>query len=118
KLENKYNGMEIEDYEVKNDIDLSEPVTESYKFTLGSQADVIGDKLYFSPLFFLKSSENPFKLEKREFPIDFGFPSETSYRIIINLPEGYKVESLPAPLALMMPDNLAEFRYNVTGNDK
>jgi Domain of Unknown Function with PDB structure (DUF3857) len=118
KIENDYNGMEIDGYEVKNDTELSEPVTESYKFSLESQADVIGDKLYFSPLFFLRSSENPFKLEKREFPVDFGFPSETSYRIIINLPEGYKVESLPEPIALMMPDNLAEFRYNVTGNGK
>src|SRR5690606_21682067 len=39
-LENKYNGMEISNYEVKNDYNLSEPITESYKFSLQSQADV------------------------------------------------------------------------------
>lgn len=118
KLENKYKGIDIEDYEVINDINLSEPITETYKFTLENQADVIGDKIYFSPMFFLKTSENPFKLEKREFPVDFGFPSDTSYRILINIPEGYKVESLPEPIALVMPDNLAEFSYNIVDNGK
>ncbi|WP_100614321.1 DUF3857 domain-containing protein [Confluentibacter citreus] len=117
-LENKYKGMEISDYEVKNDYDLSEPITETYKFSLESQADVIGDKLYFSPMLFLKTNENPFKLEKREFPVDFGSPHETSYRIIINLPEGYKIESMPEASALMMPDNLAEFKYYLSGNEK
>ncbi|MGE5944657.1 MAG: DUF3857 domain-containing protein [Flavobacteriales bacterium] len=117
-LENKYKGMEISDYEVKNDYDLSEPITETYKFSLESQADVIGDKLYFSPLFFLKTNENPFKLEKREFPVDFGSPSEIAYRILINLPEGYKIESMPHPAVVIMPDNLAEFKYNVSGNEK
>ncbi len=117
-LENKYNGMEISDFEVKSDYDLSQPITESYKFLLESQADIIGNKLYFSPMLFLKTNENPFKLDKREFPVDFGYPSETAYRILINIPEGYKVESMPEPTGLMMPDNLAEFKYNVSGNEK
>ncbi|PKQ46475.1 DUF3857 domain-containing protein [Confluentibacter flavum] len=117
-LENKYNGMEVSDYEVVNDYNLSEPITESYKFSLESQADVIGDKLYFSPMFFLKTNENPFKLEKREFPVDFGYPSEIAFRILINLPEGYKIENMPEPAAVIMPDNLAEFKYFVSGNEK
>ncbi len=118
KLENKYGGLEISDYTVKNENDLSEPIQESFKFVKESQADIIGDKLYFSPLFFLATDENPFKLDKREFAVDFGYPSNTSLRIILNLPEGYKIESLPEPEAFMMPDNLGLFRYNITGNDK
>lgn len=118
KLENRYNGIEVSDYEVKNENDLFEDVMESYKFLKENQVDIIGDKLYFSPMFFLKTVENPFKLEKREFPVDFGYPSTTSFRIIINLPEGYKLESLPEPQVLMMPDGLGVFKYNITGNDK
>jgi hypothetical protein len=116
-LENKYSGMEISDFEVKNDYDLSKPIIESYKFLMKSQADVIGDKLYFSPMVFLKTKENPFKLEKREFPVDFGYPSETLYRVIIKLPEGYKIESVPEPSVILMPDDLGEFKYTVSGND-
>ncbi|WP_370478615.1 DUF3857 domain-containing protein [Tamlana flava] len=112
-LENKYGGMEIEEFSVKNENDLSKPVMESYKFSMESQADVIDDKIYFSPLFFLRSKENPFKLEKREFPIDFSYPSSTKYMVIVNLPEGYKVESIPEPAAMVLPENLGSFKYNL-----
>ncbi|MEN3324642.1 DUF3857 domain-containing protein [Mariniflexile soesokkakense] len=113
KLENRYSGMEISDFEVKNDTDVSKPVMESFKFTLESQADIIGDKMYFSPLFFLKTKESPFKLEKREFPVDFGYPLNNRYMVTVNLPEGYKVESIPEPFALGLPDNLGSYKYNI-----
>ncbi len=114
-LENKYKGIEISDFEVKNENDLSKPVIESYKFVKESQADIIGDKMYFSPLFFFKVDENPFKLNRREYPVDFGYPSETAYRININIPEGYKIEELPESGVFALPDNLGTFKYNVSG---
>lgn len=113
KLENKYNGIEILDLEVKNDSDVSKPIVEDYKFIKESQVDVIGEKIYFSPLFFLKTVENPFKLEKREFPVDFGFPSENKYMITLILPEGYKLEALPQSYSFALPDNLAIYKYNI-----
>lgn len=116
KLENKYKGLEVSDYEVKNDLELNKPIAESYSFQKESQADIIGDKIYFSPLFFFKTDENPFKLENREFPVDFGYPSVTSYRININTPEGYKIESVPESLAIGLPDNLGSFKYKVVGS--
>ncbi|SFZ90977.1 protein of unknown function [Flaviramulus basaltis] len=114
KLENKYGGLEISEFMVTNAKDLSKPVAETYKFVKESQADIIGDKIYFSPLFFMATKENPFKLEKREFPVDFGYPSESVYRVIINLPEGYAVESLPETTAMALPDNLGTFKYEIS----
>ncbi len=113
KLENKYNGLEISDFKVTNTLDLSKPVIESYKFVKESQADIIGDKIYVSPLFFLATLENPFKLETREFPVDFGYPSIEEQRIVVNLPEGYAVESIPESKAISLPDNLGTFKYNL-----
>ena len=116
KLENRFEGIEVTDFKVTNAVELSKPIMESYKFAKESQADIIGDRIYFSPLFHLRTTENPFKLEKREFPVDFGYPSKIVYRITINLPKGYKIESLPEPIVMMLPDNLGEFRYNLSGN--
>ncbi|TWO33380.1 DUF3857 domain-containing protein [Seonamhaeicola sediminis] len=118
KLENRYNGIEISDYTVKNDMDLSKPIQESYKFNKESQVDIIGEKMYFSPLFHLRTKENPFKLEKREFPVDFGYPSLTSFRVILSIPEGYKIESTPESVALALPDNLGSFSYMVKGGGR
>ena len=115
-LENKYGGMEISDFEVINDSDVMTPISESYSFIKDRQVDMIGDRLYFSPLFFLKTAENPFKLEKRDFPVDFGYASATKFFINIKIPTGYKVESAPEPYSIKMPDDLGIFKYNVSVN--
>lgn len=116
KLENKYGGIEINDFEVKNSKDLSKPTMESYTFFKESQADIIANKMYILPLFFLKTIENPFKLEKREIPVDFGYPRSTKYMINIVLPKGYKVETLPEPKGLALTDNLGSYSYNISVN--
>ena len=113
-LENKYDGLEVSDFDITYLEDLTIPIVEIYKFAIDSQADIIGDKIYFSPLFFLKSKENPFKLEKREFPVDFGYPSTSLYRLTISLPEGYKVESLPKAEVFVLPEKIGVFKYNLT----
>lgn len=116
-IENKYNDMEVSDFSVQNDRDSSKPVVESFKFSLESQADIINDKIYFSPLFFLKLSENPFKLEKREFPVDYGYATSNRYMVNIDLPQGYIVEVIPEPMAMVLPDNLGVFKYNIFASD-
>lgn len=116
KLENKYNGLEVSEFKVANADELSKPIMESYKLFKESQADIIGDKIYFSPMFHLKTTVNPFKLEEREFPVDFGYPSSSVYRISVNLPEGYQVETTPEPKVIALPDNLGTFKYNISFN--
>lgn len=113
KLENKMGGIEITDFEVANKDDLSESILESYGFKQENGVEIIGNRLYFSPLFFLGIKENPFKLEKREFPVDFAYPSETKYRIGVSLPEGYTIETLPEPTRIKLPDDLGDFMFNI-----
>ncbi|UOB18830.1 DUF3857 domain-containing protein [Abyssalbus ytuae] len=115
-LENNFGGIEIEEYEIKNVEDLSKPITESYAFIRENAYDAIGDKLYVSPLLFLAMDKNPFKLDKREYPVDFSFPRTVRYLVNIQLPEGYKVETLPEGSAVMLPDNLGAFKYNIANN--
>ncbi|WP_136481686.1 transglutaminase-like domain-containing protein [Cognatitamlana onchidii] len=117
-LESKYGDLEVSDFSVKNENDLTKPVMQSYKFIKEAQADVVGDKLYFSPMFYFKIDENPFKLENRDYPIDFGYPTKNVYKIIINIPEGYKIDELPEGTAVVLPDNLGAFKYNLKGNGR
>ena len=114
KLESKYEGLEVSDFELTNFDDLTKPIVEIYKFAIESQADIIGDKIYFSPLFFLKTKEDPFKLKKREFPVDFGYPSTSLYRVTISLPEGYIIESIPKSEAFALPENFGLFSYKIS----
>lgn len=114
RLENSIGDIEIDEHIVKNLKKIGKPVLESYSFTKEAQAEVIGDKLYFSPLFFLATSENIFKTEKRVYPVDFGYPWKRKIMMSIQLPAGYEVESLPEATAVQLPDNLGTYSFNIS----
>lgn len=118
KMQNRNGGIEISDFTVKNEMDLAKPVMESYKFKKENQFELIGDKMYISPMFFMAIKENPFKLEKRDFAVNFSYPTSSKYNITIKIPEGYKVESTPEPKILQLPEGLGEFKYNIAASDK
>jgi hypothetical protein len=115
-LENKYK-IEISDYVRDNMEDLTKPVSETYSFKGDKIIEVVEGKIYMAPLLFLSKNQNPFKLEKRDFPIDFGYPKKETYSINLNIPEGYIVESLPKPLRVATPDGLESFYYNYQESD-
>jgi ABC-type proline/glycine betaine transport system substrate-binding protein len=91
---------------------------ESYSFSGNDLCEVIGGKIYVSPMLFFTESQNPFKQEIREYPVDFGYPFVDKYNITIQIPEGFAVETLPSPAIISMQDNLGSFKFNIanTGN--
>lgn len=116
KLENKYGGMEITDYGIKNKKTVGKPVMESFAFNLEGQADVIGDNIYFAPMFHLALTENPFKQEERNYPIDFTYPWQEKYVMNITLPEGYRLTSKPENMNMALIDKLGGFKYQIIDN--
>jgi hypothetical protein len=112
-LEKSYSGIEINDYNVLNLKELNKPVGDDYSFAHNTIADVIGDKLYFSPMLHFTEKENPFTADKREYPIDFMFPHQSKYVVGIKIPEGYVLESLPRSVTYLMEENIGSFKYNI-----
>ncbi|KGL58830.1 DUF3857 domain-containing protein [Polaribacter sp. Hel1_85] len=112
KLEEKY-SIEIEDYKVINKEKVSLPIIRNVKFLSEDLIEEINGKIYVEPLLFLTTHNNPFKLKDRKFPVDFATPWKDVNRVAISIPEGYKVEKLPEPLAIGLPDNLGVFKYQV-----
>ncbi|WP_304201275.1 DUF3857 domain-containing protein [Flavobacterium alvei] len=115
-LENKNNKIEISDYARENDLDLSKPISEVFSFKDTKSVEIINDKIYISPLLFLAYKENPFKQEVREYPVDFGYPSVEKINVSIEIPEGYVVESLPAPLNIATAENVGSFVFNIASS--
>ncbi len=112
-LENTYNGMEISGYKLENKDDITKPIVETFSFSKENACDRIADKVYLSPMLFFATEENPFKLDNREYPIDFSYPWADKYIINIRIPSGYKTEILPEPSRVMLPDNLGSFLFNI-----
>ncbi len=117
KLENQNNKIEISEYSKTNEKDILLPIIETYSFTGNNLCEVIGGKIYVSPMLFFANRENPFKQEVREYPVDFGFPFTDKYNVTLQIPEGFMVETLPAPVVINMQDNLGSFKFNIAGND-
>ena len=117
KLEKNYNNIEISEYSVINIDSLQNPITEMFSFKGANSVEIIGGKMYFSPLFFFAENNNPFKREKREYPVDFVYPTEDKYIFSINIPEGYTIESLPKPISLSMNENIANLKFLITNSD-
>ncbi len=113
-LEENFQGIEIHDLAFAEMENVYKPVSTEYEFDSMDQLEEIGGKLYFSPMFHLTTSENPFKSEERKYPVDFIYPREQVYSFTVNIPDGYEVESLPENLKIAMIDNAGEFVYQIT----
>ena len=118
RIEKRYDGTEISEFDLQNENELVKPVIEGFTFINDNAVEIIGDKMYFSPLLFFAITENPFKQETREYPVDFVFPNQDKYNISLTIPDGYVVETLPQTKALSMPENLASFKYIISNNGK
>ncbi|EJL59499.1 DUF3857 domain-containing protein [Flavobacterium sp. CF136] len=117
KLENDNNKIEISEYSRTNEKDILLPIIETYSFTGNNLCELIGGKIYVSPMLFFTNDKNPFTQEVREYPVDFGFPYSDRYNITIQIPEGFTVETLPTPTVLTMEDNLGTFKFNIAVNE-
>jgi len=117
-LEKDKGDIEISELNVESIKDATQPIKVNYVYELTDGIDEVGDKIYFSPLLFLAIKENPFKLEERQYPIDFVIPQSDKYYINIKLPENYVVESLPESEAVEFADANAKFTYLVRQNGK
>ena len=117
RLEKKYKGLEVEAYEMTNKTDLNQPIIESYGFKNNNNIEIIGDKMYFSPLLFFAMTENFFKQDNREYPIDFAYPNQARFIMNITIPDGYVVETLPQSVSIPMSDNGAALKYMVANTD-
>lgn len=116
-LENKYNNIEIEKVRLNNTKKIDKPFIVSSKFTLINGVELINDKVYFSPLFFLQKLENEFKSEKRNLPIDFGFPWGIAYEINIDIPKEYKTENIPENIIIKLENTKGFFSYKTLVHD-
>ena len=116
-LEKKHSGLEIVSYELKNDKQVYEPVILDYAFKNKNVAEIIGNKIFFSPMLFFAKNQNPFTQETRSYPIDFTYPYQDKYVIVINIPDGYSVESIPKEETFNLDNDLGSFSYKISVNE-
>ncbi len=104
---------EITKSEITNAKEINLPLKESYELTVNEHVVSTPDALYFNPIVLDRMDINPFRLETREYPVDYGNAFERIYTCRISIPEGYVVDELPKSKILTLPENSAKFTYSV-----
>lgn len=94
-------------------LNLDQMFTDTIQFKIEEAAMSTGDHLYFSPILFSNFSENPFKLQQRNYPVNFPYPIREQHNITIQLPPGYSVEELPKNVRTSLPGKGGSFIYAI-----
>jgi hypothetical protein len=111
-------AWEIEKSDFQNIKESDQNAKEIHELTIREHSTVAGDIIYVNPFVTSQMTSNPFKLDKREYPVDFGSPLEKIYMCKLTLPDGFVADEIPQSKVLMLPGNAAKYMYNVvqTGN--
>lgn len=102
-------GFKITSYE-KNE-ERSDDRTVAQRFGFEIEEILQGDMIYFNPFLIRFFNENPFLLEERNYPIDFGYRRHYRYQINMTLPEGYTVHELPEEQAVKLGESVAVLKF-------
>ncbi|MGZ3944973.1 MAG: transglutaminase domain-containing protein, partial [Mucilaginibacter sp.] len=104
--------------DIQNIDSLDMPVEESFDVELNLFNNMNHDKLSFNPVLMDQLKTNPFKLAERDYPVDWGMPSDDRYIITIHVPDQYTIENPPQNLSFGMPNQGGRFvtDYQSDGN--
>ncbi len=124
----KYNSIEdyIEDKEEKGDllyddytvenrnkIDKGTIVKEKFKLEDNIEGVVKENRILFNPIIIGRISKNPFKLDQRTYPVDYGLPTSIKTSYSINIPDGYELAKKYKPVKLTLPSNMGYYVYSL-----
>ncbi|WP_374948139.1 DUF3857 domain-containing protein [Mucilaginibacter sp.] len=88
---------------------LDMPLREEYEVEIDAFDNINHARLAINPFLFDRITNNPFKLEERNYPVDWGMPSKYWYEVTLHLPEGYSVDSSPQTQAIALPNQGGKF---------
>lgn len=94
--------------------DLQSPLSVKLDFRQEAAFPVNNDYIYVKPILDFLMKENPFKAEKRTFPISFTFPMKANYVVNLEIPSNYSLEEIPKTERISLPDNLGNITFSCT----
>jgi hypothetical protein len=109
-------AWEVKSTTIENAKEIQSNFTQEHELVISENMVVAGDIIYLDPFILTSQKENPFKSEKREYPVDFGSPMEQTFHLKLTVPENYVVDELPQSKVISLPENAARFTYNVAHN--
>lgn len=108
------NGWTASKSEYQNLKQFDKTANQIHVITLPDHASMAGDAIYLNPIIANQIKQNPFKQDKRVYPIDYGVPTEEIYMCKIVIPDGFEVDEIPQSKVLALPQNGGRYLYNIS----
>jgi hypothetical protein len=112
--ESDYQGLTIINSKLTGLDSIYKPMCENYDVKIKNRITKVGNQLYLYPLLFEQITENPFKSEVRQCPVDFIYPTELTFLCKYTFPDNFKIIELPKSTVLKLPDNSLNMQYQVS----
>lgn len=115
KFESEDEGLTLDSLKVTNLDNINKGVILKADLTDTDFIEGSADMVYIPTIIEPFLSSNPFKLEKREYPVEFDTSTNEKYTCNLSIPEGYQIAEIPKPVAIANQDKSIIFKYQVVG---
>jgi len=102
--------FEITSYKTVEERSTKSKVVERFQFELN--AILKADMVYFNPFLIRFFEKNPFRLEERNYPVDFGYKRNYTYQINVAIPKGYQVLELPKKQLVNLGEKMVKLKFH------
>lgn len=116
-IQKDFPDADINEYSAKKPEENTTAFQDQIDISIPDYAETNGDFLYINPMLNEAYDENPFKMEKRDYPVEIPYPFSENYIFNMTIPEGYVVESLPKSAAIVVDGKSALFNYTIAEKD-
>lgn len=103
--------FEVSKYKNMNVNTLDKPLKEVYEFDIETEPSSSGG-LLINPFLYGAIKENPFKLDDRQYAVDYGYTRKYITTFSIKIPDTYSIKRIPQKQAINMPNKSASLIIN------
>lgn len=103
-MDEKMPRIKILSSDIKNIDSLENPLVETFEVEIDAYDNLNKQQILFNPYFMDPVRENPFKLNNRSYPVDWGAPSDTRVNVVLEYPESFEMVTKPGNIGLALPD--------------
>lgn len=109
--------INMSNHEVQVTAKNSEVISETFHIERKNNG-AVNDMVYLNPFIYKFFEENPFKLQQRTYPIDFGYKKSYLYSVQLDLGDTYEIVEIPEEILQRLPNDGGDFILKTTVNDQ
>jgi len=112
-IEENNQGLIVENLEIFNLKDTEKALQKKLDVEIVDKVEDTGNLIYLNPMLYEQTKKNPFTLEERKYPVDYGHAYDETYTVEISLPEGCCLESKPENMRIALPNKAGSYIYSI-----